>query len=65
MSERLLVLLIEDDAQIPRVLRHPLAAAGYDVLLAECVDAGLAAVAEHNPTLCCLTSPWATEMARK
>ncbi len=51
MSERLLVLLIEDDAQIPRVLRHPLASAGYDVLLAECVDAGLAAVAEHKPDI--------------
>jgi len=43
------VLLIEDEIQIPRVLRHPLTAAGFVMHVADTVDSGLAAIAELKP----------------
>jgi two-component system KDP operon response regulator KdpE len=46
-----LILLIEDEPEILRVLRHPLEAAGYAVELAESVETGLQAIARLKPTL--------------
>jgi two-component system KDP operon response regulator KdpE len=51
MTEPYALLLIEDDAQIPRVLRHPLTAAGFVMELAETAEAGLAAIARSKPDI--------------
>ncbi len=51
MTDQQSILLIEDDAQIPRVLRHPLSAAGFELHLADNVDTGLAAIAETKPDI--------------
>jgi two-component system, OmpR family, KDP operon response regulator KdpE len=51
MSEPICTLLIEDEPQIPKVLRHPLAAAGFEVHVAESVEAGLAQIAALNPAI--------------
>ncbi len=51
MSTRQAILVIDDEPQIQRFLRHSLAAAGYDLLQAETAAAGLRALAQHRPDL--------------
>jgi two-component system KDP operon response regulator KdpE len=51
LTKNLNALVIEDESQIPRVLRHPLAAAGFDMSLAETVETGVAAIAESKPDI--------------
>ena len=51
MSEPICALLIEDEPQIPRVLRHPLAAAGFALQVAETVEDGLAQIAALRPAI--------------
>lgn len=46
-----LVLIIDDEPQIQRFLRHSLAAAGYDLLHAETAAEGLRYVTEKNPDI--------------
>lgn len=51
MTMRQTILVIDDEPQIQRFLRHSLAAAGYDLLQAETAAAGLRALAQHRPDL--------------
>jgi two-component system, OmpR family, KDP operon response regulator KdpE len=51
MTRQIPVLLVEDDVQIPRVLRHPMNAAGFDMHHADTLEAGLAAIAAIKPEL--------------
>jgi two-component system KDP operon response regulator KdpE len=51
MSELVCTLLVEDEPQIPKVLRHPLAAAGFELHVAESVETGLAQIAALRPAI--------------
>ncbi len=51
MNTRQTILVIDDEPQIQRFLRHSLAAAGYGLLQAETAAAGLHAFAQHRPDL--------------
>ncbi len=51
MSEHSTVLVIDDEPQIQRFLKHSLAASGYQLLQAETAAAGLRAFAEHRPDI--------------
>ena len=51
MKPRIYILIIDDEPQIHRFLRHSLAAAGYELLHAETASAGLATFIAHHPDL--------------
>ena len=51
MNTRQTVLVIDDEPQIQRFLRHSLAAAGYALVHAETAATGLRAVTDHRPDI--------------
>ena len=51
MSERRLILIVDDEPQIQRFLGHALVAAGYDICLAASGAEALAQVAAREPDL--------------
>ncbi len=51
MNQSRLALLVEDEVAIPRVLRHPLSAAGFTLETAETLETGLAAAARLKPDI--------------
>lgn len=51
MNTRHIVLVIDDEPQIQRFLRHSLAAAGYELLHAETAATGLRLAAERPPDI--------------
>lgn len=52
-GERTAVLLIEDDPMVVELLEMVLMTAGYDVLIAENAERGLACFHEHAPRILC------------
>ena len=51
MKSRIVILIIDDEPQILRFLKHSLAAAGYYLLHAETAAVGLAAFSAHKPDI--------------
>ncbi len=51
MKSRIVILIIDDEPQIHRFLKHSLAAAGYHLLHAETAAVGLAAFSAHKPDI--------------
>lgn len=51
MKSRSVILIIDDEPQIHRFLKHSLAAAGYHLLHAETAAVGLAAFSAHKPDI--------------
>jgi two-component system KDP operon response regulator KdpE len=51
MKSRIVILIIDDEPQIHRFLKHSLAAAGYYLLHAETAAVGLAAFSAHKPDI--------------
>ncbi len=49
MKSRIVILIIDDEPQIHRFLKHSLVAAGYHLLHAETAAAGLATFTAHRP----------------
>jgi two-component system KDP operon response regulator KdpE len=51
MKSRIVILIIDDEPQVHRFLKHSLAAAGYHLLHAETAAVGLAAFSAHKPDI--------------
>jgi two-component system KDP operon response regulator KdpE len=51
MKSRIVILIIDDEPQIHRFLKHSLAAAGYHLLRAETAATGLAEFKAHHPDI--------------
>jgi two-component system, OmpR family, KDP operon response regulator KdpE len=51
VKSRIVILIIDDEPQIHRFLKHSLAAAGYHLLHAETAAVGLAAFSAHKPDI--------------
>jgi two-component system, OmpR family, KDP operon response regulator KdpE len=51
MKSRIVILIVDDEPQIHRFLKHSLAAAGYSLLHAETAATGLAEFKAHQPDI--------------